>query len=192
MRNSFEALFNPSKLWTREEILNNLSLVPNKSGLYVWYFDCLQELVPIDGCIQVNDLYLLYCGICPKAPVKGKQKGSKRTLRARIIDHYCGNAYGSTLRLSLGCLLSKELGIRLQRSAGSKRMTFGDGENILSKWMEKNAYIVWMLDPKPWKREEDLIKKAKPPLNLLNNKEHPFYKRLKKIRSLCKENSIVV
>jgi hypothetical protein len=51
------------------------------------------------------------------------------------------NAEGSTLRLTLGCLLADELGIELRRVGSGKRFTFSTGEKRLSEWMEANARI---------------------------------------------------
>ena len=48
-------------------------------------------------------------------------------MRERIPYHYQGNAEGSTLRLTLGCLLSEELDIELRRVGSGKRMTFAEG-----------------------------------------------------------------
>ncbi|MET9440781.1 GIY-YIG nuclease family protein [Streptomyces sp. NPDC006610] len=53
---------------------------------------------------------------------------STQNLRKRVRYHYRGNAAGSTLRLTLGCLL----GLELRRVGSGKRMTFGKaGEAIL-------------------------------------------------------------
>jgi hypothetical protein len=62
----------------------------------------------VDGCIQFQDLYLLYVGISPRQPSKSG-KNNSQNLKARIFNHFTGNAEGSTLRLSLGCLLSDKL-----------------------------------------------------------------------------------
>jgi hypothetical protein len=43
-----------------------------------------------------------------------------------------GNAEGSTLRLSSGCILAEQLGIQLRRVGSGKRLTFGTGEQRLS------------------------------------------------------------
>ncbi|MFF8174696.1 GIY-YIG nuclease family protein [Streptomyces chartreusis] len=48
---------------------------------------------------------------------------STQNLRKRVRHHYRGNAAGSTLRLTLGCLL----GLELRRVGGGKRMTFRQG-----------------------------------------------------------------
>ncbi|MER6923283.1 GIY-YIG nuclease family protein [Streptomyces spiralis] len=50
--------------------------------------------------------------------------------------HYRGNAAGSTLRLTLGCLF----GLELRRVGSGTRLTFGRvGEARLSQWMAANA-----------------------------------------------------
>ncbi len=48
------------------------------------------------------------------------------------MTHYAGNAEGSTLRKTLGCLLADELGIELRRVGSGTRKTFVDGEHRLS------------------------------------------------------------
>ena len=100
-----------------------------------------------------------------------------------------GNAEGSTLRLTLGCLLEEELGTQLRRVGSGKRMTFTNGETILSEWLENNAFVVWMVHPEPWVLEEELICRLSLPLNLDQNKKHPFHKTLSDIRKLAKQKA---
>jgi hypothetical protein len=57
---------------------------------------------------------------------------SQQTLRQRIRYHYTGNAAGSTLPLTLGCLLAERLGIQLRRMGSGRRLTFAAGEGKLS------------------------------------------------------------
>lgn len=185
----FLQLINPSKVWSRVEVLTQPCPIPKQSGLYAWYFANVPDRVPIEGCKKFNGHYLLYCGICPKSSPPSWRRRKRRTLRNRLKDHYAGNAYGSTLRLSLGCLLSDQLGIRLQLNEGSRRKTFGKGEKLLTDWMARNAYVVWMIDPEPWLYEEELIRLASPPLNLQGNSDHPFYPELSRIRKQCKRRA---
>ena len=67
---------------------------------------------------------------CPRA-VKPSDAANPRPVP------YRGNAYGSTLRLTLGCLLADQLGIELRRVGSGTRLTFGDGEQALSEWMRR-------------------------------------------------------
>jgi len=48
--------------------------------------------------------------------------------------------------LTLGCLLSEELDIELRRVGSGKRMTFAEGEGVLSQWMADNAFVCWHKD----------------------------------------------
>ncbi len=101
--------------------------------------------------------------------------------------HYRGNASGSTLRLSLGCLLRDDLGIHLRRVGGSVRWTFGEGEKVLSKWMAENAFVTWVIVEQPWALENEIIKAINLPLNLQGNESHQFYPVLRAIRKESKE-----
>jgi len=175
-------LINPSKLWSRAEILEKNSTVPKQPGIYAWYFKEIPPLVPTDGCISYENLTLLYIGISPKAPSMNGKKSSKESIRSRLKFHMNGNAYGSTLRLSLGSLLSKRLGIQLRRVGSDNRKTFADGETLLSIWMAENAFVTWVITPEPWFAENMLIGEISLPLNLAQNKTHPFHEVLSKIR----------
>jgi hypothetical protein len=130
-------LLDPQRLWTRDEILTPKA-IPARPGVYAWWFRTIPSGVPTDECETHDSLTLLYVGTAPKAPASnGKQ--SRATLRSRLRQHLRGNASGSTLRLTLGCLLSKQLGIELRPVGTTERLTFGkSGEEALSGWMEKN------------------------------------------------------
>ena len=65
------------------------------------------------------------------------------------------NAEGSTLGLTLGCLLAERLGITLYRMGSGKRMTFCEGEDLLSGWMDDNAFVSWTVTPEPWITEAE-------------------------------------
>jgi hypothetical protein len=101
-----------------------------------------------------------------------------------------GNAEGSTLRLTLGCLLQEKLGIELRRVGSGSRMTFTiPGEEKLSAWLDENAFVCWYVHPRPWEPEEELIRIIPLPLNLQGNKSHPFHPVLSAIRSKAKEKA---
>ncbi|NCA72222.1 MAG: hypothetical protein EOM91_19540 [Sphingobacteriia bacterium] len=111
---------------------------------------------------------------------------SRQRLADRVRFHYRGNAEGSTLRLTLGCLLAESLGIELRRVGSGKRMTFGVGEDVLSERMAKNAFVTWVADPAPWVLEEQLIAGLSLPLNLDMNRGHPFGAALREARRRAK------
>jgi hypothetical protein len=179
-----DALLKSPKVWTREELLTGNS-VPPLPGVYGWYFRQIPPDVPTTGCIVHNDLTLLYIGTAPKAPA-ASGKASRATLRSRLRQHMTGTAYGSTLRLTLGCLLSKRIGIQLRRIGMSGRTTFAAGEELLSKWIEANAFVCWTVLDEPWEAESAVISSTCLPLNLSQNSAHPFYSHLSACRAAAK------
>ena len=145
MEELIKALISTQKLWSRMVILTRPCPVPRQPGVYAWYFKDISPLVPTGGCVTWQGLKLLYVGISPLS------KNSQGNLAKRIRYHYRGNAYGSTLRRSLGCLLSEKLGIRLQRIGSSdKRTHFAEEEAILLEWMAENAFVTWIVREEPW------------------------------------------
>ena len=108
MEDIIQTITHPQKLWSRAEVLSSPCPVPKKPGIYAWYFKEIPPQVPVHGCHTFQGLTLLYVGISPSG------ENSNRNLAKRIKEHYRANAYGSTLRKSLGCLLSETLDIHLQ------------------------------------------------------------------------------
>jgi len=140
--------------------------------------------IQAEECETRDDgLVLLYVGISPKEDPKNGAKPSSETLCTRIDDHYKGNAEGSTLRQSLGCLLAGQLEIELRRLGSSgKRLHFGTGEQYLSGWMHDNALVSWLEDPQPWNLERQLIAVLDLPLNSHGNKRNLFHGSLTSAR----------
>src|SRR5690554_3533263 len=103
MLKSFPDLLAPQKLWSRSEILSRDCEIPESPGIYAWYFLNYPVDILDKGCHRFKDLTLLYLGIAPSRP------NSNSHLRKRLRQHMKSNAYGSTLRLTLGCLLGLEL-----------------------------------------------------------------------------------
>jgi hypothetical protein len=181
-------LTNPPHLWTRNEVLTT-KCVPRSAGVYAWFFREVPGLVPVEGCFVKDGATLLYGGIAPKAPPKNGKPASSQTLFHRLRYHMHGNAYGSTLRLTLGCLLAEKLGIQLRRVGSGTRRTFAIGEAKLSAWMEENAAVCWMETSQPWVIEADFIAATSLPLNLDQNHNHPFYASLTALRATAKRRA---
>jgi hypothetical protein len=182
--NDGDDFFLRNRLWSRVEILAEPCPVPRSPGVYAWFFRDVPRQVSTEGCVQRDGLTLLYVGISPKRPTPGK-KPSKETIQSRLRDHMGKtNAEGSTVRMTLGCLLSESLGIQLQRPG--KRFTFGLGEAVLSEWIGRNAFVSWTLHPEPWLLEDRLIAQLNLPLNVKDNARHPFCPTLKDIRARAK------
>ena len=182
---SCEELLCPTRLWARSEVLSLPSSIPKSAGIYGWFFSHL-NCVPTSNCVACGEFRLLYIGISPSAPPMNGRGPSSQSLYHRVRYHMQGNAEGSTLRLSLGCLLADELGIELRRVGSGTRMTFSTGEQLLSEWLRKNARVVWKACEGPWKLEEELIGAVDLPLNLQQNSRNVFFPALTELRRAAK------
>ena len=187
-------LLHPEKLYSREDILTSTNSVPAQNGIYAWYFkstpniDIFKKYYQIEtdtktlflkDSFKFKNYQLLYIGISPK------DKKSKNNIRNRIRGHMNGNAYGSTLRLSLGCLLSSELNITLNKYGSS--IHFGEGEAKLSEWINQNAFVAFQICEEPWDVEDEAIKTLLLPLNIRDNYNSVFRKPLEEIRKNAKK-----
>ncbi|MGW4803314.1 GIY-YIG nuclease family protein [Kitasatospora sp. NPDC004272] len=163
-------LTDPDRLWTAAEVLAAPCPVPAEPGVYGWHFTAAPHpALPVGR--------LLYTGIAPRRMPPGRP--SRQSLRTRIRYHYRGNAAGSTLRYSLGCLL----GLELRRVSERGRTTFGRaGEAELSAWMAEHARVCWTVRPEPWDLESRLIATLDLPLNLAGNEGGGFHGDLTGLR----------
>lgn len=135
------------------------------------YFDESPPGIDTKDCHRVGQHVLLYIGIAPKAPPLNGGVPSKSHLRQRLRTHYNGNAEGSTLRRTLGCLLGAELAIQLRRVESGGRYTFTNpGEQVLDKWMNQHAFVTWVETSAPWELENSLLSSdLRLPLNVDGN-----------------------
>ena len=185
-----EGLLNPGRLYARGEAMSRTSVVPARSGVYAWYFDEVPPGVPTEECRVGEFGTLLYVGIAPKAPPVNGARPSRQHLRQRVGYHFGGNAYGSTLRLTLGCHLAGRLGIQLRRVGSGTRLTFTKaGEDKLSEWMGAHARVAVVLDDEPWKLEHEFIKREVVPLNIADNAHSPYYLSLRALRTEHKKRA---
>jgi hypothetical protein len=182
-------LVQPERVWSRAEVLGRPSPVPAVAGIYAWYFKQLPAPLDTTNCVSWSHLTLLYVGISPKAPPASGVGASRQNLRRRLRQHYALNAYGSTLRLSLGCLLAELLGIELRRVGSGTRLTFADGEASLSQWMADNAFVCWVAHARPWELEDALVKTLDLPLNLQGNDRHSFHQQLTSARAAARDHA---
>lgn len=170
-----EAFLVSSCIHDRATVLIRPSPVPETAGVYGWWFRRPPVELDTSNCFRRDGLTLLYTGISPRKPPTNGRAPSRQNLRTRINTHFTGNAEGSTLRKTLGCLLSAELGIELRRVGSGKRMTFLAGERDLSCWMAENALVSWIVHPRPWELEDHLIATLDVPLNLQGNARNRFH-----------------
>ena len=181
-------LLEPTRLFTRQEVLRRPSPVPSRPGVYAWYFRDLPPGVPSDGCHSHAGLPLLYVGISPSKPPSNGKAPSKQSLARRLRYHFSGNAAGSTLRLTLGCLLAEKLVIYLTRVGSGARYTFTNpGEIKLDAWMERNALVCWVEHPQPWELEAELLEYLALPLNIHGNARHPYTPALRACRKAARQ-----
>ncbi|MFB4293286.1 GIY-YIG nuclease family protein [Nonomuraea sp. ATR24] len=163
-------LLEPAKLWEAAEVLGRPGPVPAAAGIYGWHFT-----QPPHPSLAADRL--LYVGIAPR---RMATRASKQNLRSRVRYHFRGNAEGSTLRLTLGCLL----GLELRRVGSGKRLTFGQaGEKELTDWMAEYARVCWIEHDAPWEGESELIARLDLPLNLDQNRHHAFHSYLSGVRA---------
>ena len=178
------SLSDPINLYSRSEVLSNANLVPKERGLYAWFFKRTPALVPTEGLSNSHGATLLYVGISPKNEI------SKQNLQTRLRNHFAGNAEGSTLRLTLGVLLTSQSNFTLRRVGSGKTMTFTHpGEQWLDDWMEENAYVCWVTHREPWTVEKEVIQSLSLPLNIQHNGFHSFPQRLSDLRTKAKRQA---
>ncbi|GAB2775124.1 GIY-YIG nuclease family protein [Streptomyces daliensis] len=170
------ALSSPERLWSADDVLSRPGPVPNTAGVYGWHFG----ESPHPGLPAGR---LLYVGIAPR---RMSNRTSTQNLRKRVRFHFRGNAYGSTLRLTLGCLLRLEL----RRVGSGKRLTFArDGEAELTRWMAEHARVCWLEHAEPWTVEADLIARLDLPLNLDQNRHNAFHPHLTELRARARHRA---
>jgi hypothetical protein len=78
--------------------------------------------------------------------------------------------------------LYEELDLKLHDYRGNGRLTFGEGEERLSRWMRDNTTVSWIADPEPWLVEEAFLREVPLALNLDHNARGAFYPELKSAR----------
>jgi hypothetical protein len=182
--NGFPFVDRVAALRSRDEVLSRPSPVPLKPGVYAWYFKSVPAQIDATGCYSMAGRTLLYIGISPKAPPANGRPASRSNLRKRIQTHFRGNAEGSTLRKTLGCLIASETGFPLRRVGSGTRQTFTNpGEQALDLWMNENAWVAWLACDKPWEVERDILKSGiSLPLNIQGNPCIALTARLRAVR----------
>jgi hypothetical protein len=159
---------------SRSDVLASPPQIPASPGVYGWYFNELPHPdIDPKQCTRVEGMPLLYVGIAPRSAT------SHATIRTRLRQHFAGNVGGSTLRFTLGSLLSDRLQLRL----GAKARTYGDGESRLNSWMQAHAFVTFVNVSEPWTIERDTLASLDLPLNLDMNLGHPFHPRLSAARA---------
>lgn len=183
-----QAILAPQHLHTADDAGRS---APRRPGIYGWYFDQIPTGINASSCHCHAGWTLLYCGISPKKPPTNGRSPSKSHVHQRLRTHFGGNAAGSTLRLTLGCLLEKEIGTILRRVGTTGRLTFTNpGEQLLDRWIYHHARVVWVEHPEPWEPEHRIIASGLPlPLNIDGNPCAAFTAPLSELRSTAKRRA---
>ena len=184
--NILDYFLNRPKLYQRKYVLSKNSSCPRSNGIYAWYFKNNSFEFPNQKNISKHKNYsILYIGIAPS------RLTSKSNIRKRIFNHFQGTAYGSTLRLSLGVLLSNKSKFILRRIKNKKMIRFTDeGEDWIDNWLEKNSLVSWFENQHPWKIEKSLINKLYLPFNIQGNLNNPFKPTLIDLRKNARERAM--
>ncbi len=184
--NILDYFLNRPKMHQRKYVLSKNSSCPRSNGIYAWYFkDGLFKLPNQKSISRHKNYSILYIGIAPS------RLTSKSNIRKRIFNHFRGTAYGSTLRLSLGVLLSNKSKFILRRIKNKKMIRFTDeGEDWIDNWLEKNSLVSWFENPQPWKIEKNLINQLYLPLNIQGNLNNAFKSTLIDLRKKARERAM--
>jgi len=171
MKKNVEKLLHPARFYGALDIIIQPCPVPTSPGAYAFYFNKPPPGIDTSGCHRFDHHALLYVGIAPKLPPTNGRAPYKSNLRQRLRTHYYGNAEGSTLRRTLGCLLSEQLAIKLRRVGSGGRYTFTNpGEQQLDDWMWQHAFVTWVETSAPWELESQLLSSdLRLPLNVDGN-----------------------
>ncbi|MBN9470666.1 MAG: hypothetical protein J0J10_18020 [Bosea sp.] len=152
-----------------DEIKRRRADIPMSPGVYAWFFDTALGF-GTEPLFRREGRFLLYAGIGDP-------------LRQRLLNH-CRNSSGSsTMRRSLGVLLTTELGLQARRYGVRQKLAFERAsELLLTDWLAAHARVVWVPFEQAGELERLLISHYRPPLCLDGNAgEHATY--LKRLRA---------
>lgn len=103
-------------------------------------------------------------------------------LRRRIKgNHIEGVANLSTLRVSLAALLYEKSGYSLYKHK-QKYLLDEEGEEWLDWWMDENAFVCWQQHADPGTLKKEILKNISVPLNIQNNFDTHFRRKLGRLR----------
>ena len=109
-----------------------------------------------------------------------------------MIAHLVGPANRRNLPGSVGdegppAQLYK-VGNPLGRGCSGKWMAFTHlGEQWLDMWLNENALVCWTVHPEPWHLEHELLDAYTLPLNIQDDRSHPFCASFSEARRAAKE-----
>jgi hypothetical protein len=157
----------------------NPSLLPAGPGVYVAIFPRGNELLNRWGYFDQDSSAPLTVAGHPVLYV-----GMTKILGIphRIDNHARGDARVSTLRMTLGTLLRKELSLGAVTTPKKSYFHFGAGEERLTEWMSRNVLFGIRACDDPATLERHIIQDRVVPLNISDRRAHPFSRRLMSMR----------
>lgn len=158
-------------------------LAPDRAGLYAVL---LNHRTALDGAFANAGLELppashgtrpiLYIG------------ATSDSLRRRLTSHTRRDSRTSNLRMTLGALLTLELGLRGQPTPNKRYYDFGvAGEARLTAWMDEHLSIGLRPTQNPHLHERRLIERQRPLLNIQFQHRSPLARGLLSLRRACAE-----
>ncbi|HHG88881.1 MAG TPA: hypothetical protein ENJ90_00190 [Devosia sp.] len=176
------AALKDARLLELDTVLDELSVIEFRSGVYGWWFDEHLPNVPREGCLERDGRRLLYIGTAP-VNAKGMTRKRRPPLKSRLWrNHIKGGVRNSTLRYSVASLLDDEFRFRVKRDKRNKPSMEREEENRLSRWFLDHAQVSVFGCLEPWITEEEILRQGPPlPLNI-SKSSHLFRFELKQYR----------
>jgi hypothetical protein len=163
------------KLRPSAEVVAERGSTLGAAGVYFVFFDALEGLLHRSGYYHFNPdrpysqegYELLYVG------------ASVDPLSRRVLEHLNGNTKGSSLRMTVGALMSSELGLEPVTTPRRTYFDFGsDGEARLTDWMLAHTRVATAASAQPYADERELLTTIPLPFNISERRRHPFSKYL--------------
>jgi hypothetical protein len=164
----------PAKL-----VMASTDLVPDEPGIYLLAFATTQRFLEKVGYYEFDERRPLTIGGY-EACYAGATLGS---LRNRVLDHLRRGSEASSLRQTVGALLSQDLGLDVVGGEQRSSFHFGDTEHRLTAWLREHCLVGYLVCDNPFEVERDLIRSIPLPLNISERKRHPFSRYLLSLRA---------
>jgi hypothetical protein len=107
---------------------------------------------------------------------------SGETIRRRLKSHVLGDSYASTMRMGIGVLLEKQLGLTPTVMPGRCYFRFSP-ETPLTEWITAHVTTSYHLCDRPYPYEEELIREDTSLLNIVGRPASDFSRRLMALRA---------
>lgn len=152
-------------------------LLPNRPGVYAIVGRSAIPVLDLQGYYATALSCHAFIGMEPVLYV-GSASSQRSSVRKRVSDHLLGDARKSTFRQSLGLALAAQLNLQPTSLAGRAGFHFGEGERVLSAWMQANLSFTYHVCDDPIGVERALVKGCHPAFNIKEREWDPFARQL--------------